>query len=531
MSFTSTKFIVFFILLFIIHYRVPYKWQSKVLLLGSIIFYYSAGWYCLIYICTTTVTTFIAANKIGDLAEKQEKYFFENRDKISKEDKKTFKLETKKEQKKWFVACLLLNFGILAIVKYTGFVINNINGILKIFNYEYKLNFVNLALPMGISFYTFQSMGYLIDIYWNKYKPQRDLCKFALFVTWFPQLIQGPISRYTDLGKSLYAEHHWNNKEIAKGIERVIWGFAKKLIIADRLAIPLKTLIGNTEKYTGVYVIAVMFIYAIQLYADFTGGIDITIGVSQMLGVKVAENFERPFFSKNTAEYWRRWHISMGTWFKDYVFYPLSVSKWMLNINKKARLKLGNNIGKKVSVYLSTIILWFVTGIWHGASWNFIVWGLLNGIVIIISQECEPLYNKFHSKFPKLKESFRYGIFEMLRTFILMSMIRVLDVYRNVTLTFKQIGSIVTNFNPWIILDGSFLNLGIKTYDWIIVAIGIIVMTICSILGTTKSVRDRLAECNQNIAWCGSMVLIVLIIIFGVYGFGYDSTQFIYNQF
>ena len=311
---------------------------------------------------------------------------------------------------------------------------------------------------------------------------------------------------------------------------RVVWGFAKKLIVADRLAIPLRELVSAPEEYTGVYVLAVMFLYAVQLYADFTGGIDITIGVSQMLGIKVAENFERPFFSKNIAEYWRRWHITMGTWFRDYVFYPLSVSKSVLKLHQKARARLGEP-GKRVSVYLCTMLLWFVTGVWHGASWNFIVWGLLNGVVILVSQECEPLYAKFHGKFPGLKGTFGYRLFEVGRTFVLMSAIRVLDVYRDVPLTFKQVGTIFTSFNPSVLWNGSFLELGITGADWAVAALGTLAMLVCSLLGRKEPMREQLVRRNPNLAWGGCVVLVLCMVIFGIYGIGFDATQFIYNQF
>lgn len=530
MSFASAQFLAFFTVLFVLYYLIPKRHQWKLLLIGSLFFYYFAGWYCLIYIGVTTVTTYLAARKVGDLQREQDAWLKEHRAELDKDQRKAYKAAGKKLRWRWTLACLLLNFGILAVVKYTDFVLSNVNGVLSAAGSAAQLPMADLVLPMGISFYTFQSMGYLIDVYWGKYPPERSLGKFALFVTFFPQLIQGPISRFGDLSQTLYTEHSWDSQQIAMGGMRVVWGFSKKLIVADRLAIPLRELVSAPEEYTGVYVLAVMFLYAVQLYADFTGGIDITIGVSQMLGVKVTENFERPFFSKNIAEYWRRWHITMGTWFRDYVFYPLSVSKTVLKLHQKARAKLGEP-GKRVSVYLCTMLLWFVTGVWHGASWNFIVWGLLNGVVILVSQECEPLYAKFHEKFPGLKGKFGYRLFEVGRTFVLMSAIRVLDVYRDVPLTFKQVGTIFTSFNPSVLWNGSFLELGITGADWAVAAIGTLAMLVCSLLGRKEPMREQLVRRNPNVAWGGCVVLVLCMVIFGIYGIGFDATQFIYNQF
>ena len=316
MSFASARFLAFFAVLFVVYYLIPKRHQWKLLLVGSIFFYWFAGWYCLVYIGVTAVSTWLAGRKVGALFEAQEAFLKEHKADMDREARKAYKAREKARRFHWMLACLLLNFGILAVVKYTDFVIGNINAVASAMGRgEQLLSFAKLALPMGISFYTFQSMGYLIDVYRGKYPAERNLGKFALFVTFFPQLIQGPISRFDDLSKTLYAEHSWDSGQIAKGLERVIWGFFKKLVIADRLSIPLRTMLGDPGTYDGVYVLAIMFLYAIDLYADFTGGIDITIGVAQMLGIEVTENFNRPFFSKNTAEYWRRWHLVPGLHF------------------------------------------------------------------------------------------------------------------------------------------------------------------------------------------------------------------------
>ena len=529
MSFASTQFLAFFGVLFLLYYTLPRRFQWKLLLVGSLFFYSFAGWWCLIYIGVTTVTTWFTARRMAALAREQDALLKEHRAELSKEERKTRKAQDKRVRFRWLLGCLLLNFGILAVVKYTNFVLSNISGVLALFGGG-TLPIFSLVLPMGISFYTFQAMGYLIDVYWGKCPAEGSLGKFALFVTFFPQLIQGPISRFGDLSPTLYEEHPWNGRQIAMGGERILWGLAKKLIVADRLAIPLRTLVADPEQYSGVYVLAVIFLYAVQLYADFTGGIDITIGAAQMLGVQVTENFIRPFFSKNVAEYWRRWHITMGTWFRDYLFYPMSVSKPILKLHQRCRNRFGR-FGKHVSVHTCSLILWFVTGIWHGASWNFIVWGMLNGIVIIISQELEPLYDKFHARFPRLRGSRGWDLVQILRTFWLMGAIRVLDVYRDVPLTFRQLGTVVTSLRPQALWDGSFLELGIGAGDWLVAAVGAGAMLVCSLLGRREPVRQRLTREHPQLAWAGCTALVLLIVIFGVYGIGFDAAQFIYNQF
>ena len=273
-----------------------------------------------------------------------------------------------------------------------------------------------------------------------------------------------------------------------------------------------------------------MMFYAFELYCDFTGGIDITIGIAEVLGITLAENFNLPYFSKNIKEYWNRWHITMGSWFTDYIFYPISVCGPMLKLSKWSRSHLGDFIGKRVPVYLSSFVVWLTTGIWHGAAWNFIVWGLMNFVVIMISQELEPLYAKFHSKF-NVKGKMPYEIFQIIRTILLMSCIRMFDCYRDVPLTFKMIGTMFTEINPEVIVNGALLNIGLTMWDYLVLLVGLIVVLGVSIVKVkVGTIRDKLYE--KPFAYYGLMgLMLVTIIVFGAYGVGYDSSQFIYNQF
>ena len=274
-----------------------------------------------------------------------------------------------------------------------------------------------------------------------------------------------------------------------------------------------------------------MLFYAFELYCDFTGGIDITIGIAEVMGIRVTENFNLPYFSKNIKEYWNRWHITMGTWFTDYIFYPISVCKPMLNLSKFSRKHFGEVIGKRVTVYLSAFVVWFTTGLWHGAAWNFIVWGLMNFVVIMVSQELEPLYEKFHKRF-SVKGKVPYEAFQILRTFLLMSCIRMFDCYRDVPLTFKMVGTMVTKFNIGELFNGSLLSIGLSVADYVVLIVGfIVVFTVSLFKVRVGNVRTVLLQ-KPPIVYFGIMaVMIMLIIVFGAYGIGYDSSQFIYNQF
>jgi D-alanyl-lipoteichoic acid acyltransferase DltB (MBOAT superfamily) len=528
MSFVSYEFIAFIAVLFVAYYLLPKKCQWPLLLIASVAFFLMADWRNLIYIGVTAGVTYGCALWMEKINRTQKQYLAEHKAELSKEEKKAYKAKMK--SKKWAVLLggLLLSLGILAVTKYTNFVITNINNFLS--EGHKLLTFQNLFIPIAISYYTFQSVGYIIDVYRDKQVAQRNFFKYALFVTFFPQMVQGPISRYGDLSKTLYEPHRFERKTVSYGLMRILWGYFKKMIIADRLVTGVLTLIQG-EQYTGLYVFVAMLFYAFQLYCDFTGGIDITIGIAETMGIKLAENFTLPYFSKNIKEYWNRWHITMGTWFTDYIFYPISVCKPMLKLSKWSREHLGPAVGKRVTVYLSSFAVWLTTGIWHGAAWNFIVWGLMNWVVIMASQEMEPLYAKFHSKF-KLKGKVPYEIFQIVRTILLMSMIRMFDCYRNVPQTFKMLGSMFTEFNFHIFTDGSLLNIGLSLADYLVLAAGLLVVLCVSIYKYNRgSVRDGLYEKHSNIFYTLMGLLLLAILVFGAYGIGFNASQFIYNQF
>lgn len=530
MLFTSYEFIGFLLLLFVLYYIVPKKFQWQLLLVFSYVFYFIANPWYLVYIITTTITVYLLGYRIEQLRDEQSLYLKEHKEVLTKEEKKTYKSKIKKRQWKILLAGLLINLGILAVVKYSNFVISNINTVLRAIGSGKEFGLLNLLLPMGISFYTFQAVGYIIDVYRGTCSAEKNPFKFALFVSFFPQLVQGPISRYNDLSRTLYKEHSFAWENMSRGLQRILWGFFKKLVIADRILTGVNAIVRNPEEYAGAYVFVGMMFYALELYADFTGGIDITIGVAQCLGIKVTENFNRPYFAKSIKEYWRRWHITMGTWFTDYIFYPISVCKPMLKLSKFSREHFGEVIGKRIPVYLSSFAVWLATGIWHGASWNFVVWGLGNWVVIMISQELEPLYRRFHNRF-HLENNSGFRFFQVVRTILLMSCLRTFDCYRNVPLTFKMFGTVFTTRNWNVLWDGSLLNLGLSGMDYIILAVGLLILILISLRQRSGSVREKIAHKPYPLRlaiWYG---LFLAVLLMGAYGVGYDASQFIYNQF
>lgn len=530
MLFTSYAFLGFLLVLFVLYYVLPQKAQWPLLLVASYVFYWCANPQYLLYILSTTATVYVAALQIQANATRQKAYLKAHKEELSREEKQQYKAAQKQKRLRWLVVCLLINLGILAVVKYTNFMIANLNGIFHALGQGEPLSFWNLALPMGISFYTFQAVGYLVDVYRGTVSAQTNPFRFALFLSFFPQLVQGPISRYGDLSQALYTPHPFRTHVVASGLQRMLWGYFKKLVIADRLLPAVTTLVGDSSTYTGAYAFVGMIFYTINLYADFTGGIDITIGIAETMGITVQENFHRPYFSKSLKEYWRRWHISMASWFRDYVFYPVSISTPMQKLTKVCRKRFGNQVGRRIPVYLSTFLVWLATGVWHGASWNFIVWGLSNFAVLMISEELEPLYGGFHRRF-HVDGTPWYKVFQVGRTFLLIAALNLFDCYTSIRETVHAFFSMFTARNWHILWDGSLLQLGLSITDYGVLAAATLLVFGVSLAQRSGSVREKLHAYPypvRFVAWYG---LFLAVLLLGAYGIGYDASQFIYNQF
>lgn len=525
MLFVSYEFIAFLCLVVIGYYTFFKRFQWQFLLFVSFLFYYLSGKEYLIYISGVTIAVYLTAIRISKLHDGL-------KEKKTTLDKQGFKNEKKrvgKVQKRWFCLGLFIALVLLGIPKYTNFIIRNMNFIWSGILGKKAFNFVDLLLPLGISFYTFKSLGYLIDVFRGKYPAEKNLAKFALFVSFFPQLIQGPISRFDAISESLFEKHEFSEKKFIRGLYRLLWGYFKKVVIADRIMTAVVTIIAEPEKYNGGFAFLGIVFYTIQIYADFTGGIDITIAIAEMLGIKTEENFIRPYFSKSIKEYWNRWHITMGSWFTEYVFYPLSVSNAMLFISKSARKHLGKNIGKRVPVYISTLTVWFLTGFWHGAGWNFIVWGLLNGLFMLISEELKGFYELFHRFVPIKKCRLRiYDALCVMRTLFFVSSVRMLDCYGDVGLTFKTYFSIFT-VNNWHLIGKE--ELGLDAVQFAVVGVGVIILFAVSLLNRGGDLRDKILAKKALLWYTGLGALFIVILVFGAYGMGFDSSQFIYNQF
>ncbi len=505
MYFTSYEFIGFLIITVLLYYAVPKKAQWAILLIMSLLFYVINGPKNVIFIAFSCLTAYFSAIFIENKTKHQKK--IKNDRSLAKEEKERLREHDKKTKNIVLFAAIVLNVAVLAAVKESG-----------------------IFAVLGISYYTLRTIGYMVDVARGDAAPQRNFLKLLLYLSFFPIVIQGPITDYGRLTESLYSEHGFSAENFETGLIRVLFGFFKKLAIADRAYTGVAAIIANPEAYDGAWVLIGMLLYTIELYADFTGGIDITIGISEMLGIKVQENFNRPFFAVSLKDYWRRWHISMSEWFKTYVFYPISGSRLMRKALKLSKKHFGERKGKKVPVFAASGFVWAITGLWHGISPNYVTWAMLHFLILMVSEILEPMYARFHKKF-KFSDTFPYRIFMSIRTVFIVSALMQFDIFTSVPLYFSRLVSVFTDFNGAAVMKDGLTELGLQTNDIIIIFAGCVILFVVSVL---KGDGDRIREWLKNHALIRPvicMAIFVSVILFSKYGAGYDAGQFIYTRF
>lgn len=540
MNYTSLNFILFVALTVLVYFLFPFKKQKwTVLLVASYVFYLFAGYKYVAFILFTTVTTYLFALWINRIGVKSKETLKLNKQTWDKDKKKKYKNSIKHKKRLVMALVLVVNFGILAFLKYYNFFAGSLNDVMGMFGIGFSAPTLKLFLPLGISFYTFQSMGYIVDVYREKVAPEKNIAKLALFVSFFPQIIQGPISFYDQLAHQLYEPHKFDFTRFKYGMELILWGFFKKLIIADRAVIAINTVTADYAAYNGTTLTFTILLYALQLYADFSGGIDISRGVAQIFGIDMVDNFKRPYFAKSINDYWRRWHITLGAWLKNYLFYPLAMSNLFINVSKKMKgtkfgsTKAGAHIAKVLPTSVASLIVFLVVGIWHGANWKYVAFGLWNGGIIMISILLKPVFDWVLAKLRINAQSFAYGVFQMFRTFLVVLVGYVFDVapdFSQAMNTFK-IALFDQSFSKgW----SQISELGLDKFDYAIIIFGMIVVFVASVIQerhsstTIREMLDRKPFALRGLVIFAGMML---VLVFGIYGPGYDPAAFVYMQF
>lgn len=523
MAINSVTFLIFVAIVCILYFIMPKKIRWCVLLIASYIYYYIASGTLIAFLLITTLSIYLLALAMGKIDEQTKIKGKE----LEKEEKKKLKKKAQTKKKWIIIIAIIINFGILAILKYGNFIGGNLNSLLAGLNIGWEIPKFDFILPLGISYYTLQAISYVIDVYRGKYKPDRNIARVALFTSFFPQMVEGPIGRYDDLAHQLYEPHKFNYKNAKFGLQLMLWGFIKKMVIADRAAIFVNEIFGSYTEYTGIVSLLAIIFYTVQIYAEFSGCMDIVRGVAQILGIQMAENFKRPFFSTSVQEFWRRWHITLGTWLKDYVFYPVSFSNICIKLTNAVKKINKGYLAKLIPAAFAMFFVWFGNGIWHGASWKYVCYGLYYYSIMMLGMIAEPLFEKIIKKLKINIQAWWYKGIQIIRTtsFVLIGML----IFRSHTLSSAwQMFCSIFQANKAV----DIFQIGMKPADFIVVGIGILIMLIISIMQEKGwKIREKIEKKNIVLRWSIYYIAIFAVIILGIYGPGYSATSFIYGQF
>ena len=515
MSIISLNFFIFFFVIMLIYYILPGKFQWMWLLLVSV-YYYS---YHTTIAQTIIFILFILVNWCSSV-------YGSAKDSI---------------RKKVYVSTLIFDILFLSIFKYSAFIFSILEAIgLSRFRAVFDNFSTNIAVyePPHISYFALIVIGYLTDVYWDKYKPQKNPCKLLLFCGYFPIMTSGPIVRYKQLEGQLWNKEktRFDYERLVRGLERIIWGIFKKLVISQRCSVIVNTIYENYQIYSGFYIIIGVMTYAFQIYTDFSGLIDMVLGFSECLGIYLPENFDAPFFSRSISEFWRRWHITLGAFLKDYVLFSLQRGRSYKKLRDFCKKHLGKDYKKKynVPVYFTMLISWFIIGLWHGGGWNYIFGvGLYMWLIIILSDMLQPLFAKIVKILHINTECESYHLFQQIRTFFVY--IWGLSFFRASSLKegFELWKSAFSSFNPWIFFDESIYKLGLDRREMSIMGVGLIIVLVVSYISDKKKmdIRDWLRKQNYVFRLAIYVAIFIVTIIYGKYGQVYDAADFIYGRF
>lgn len=498
MLFNSVGFLIFLPIVLLVTFIVPKKIKYIWLLVASYYFYmcWNAS-YALLILFSTLVTY------LGGLGIEWCKAQAWDENKI------------RKSKKACVTIGLVLNIGVLCYFKYTNFLLDNLKRLFGMIHIELNIPEVDILLPVGISFFTFQALSYLIDVYRDEIYAEKNFFRYALFVSFFPQLVAGPIERSKNLLKQLSNPPKFDVENIKKGIWIMIYGYFLKVVLADRVAIFVDYVYGNYSVYKGLYLVIATILFAIQLYCDFYGYSTIAVGCAKMLGYQLIDNFNAPFYSRSIAELWRRWHISLNTWFRDYLYIPL-----------------GGNRKGKVRQYFNKVLVFFVSGLWHGANWTFVVWGMLNGLYQMIGEALMPLRNKLVKLLRLNRDSFSHKFMQTGITFGLFAFSGVFFRASNMQIAIGVIKNAMAIFNPWILVDGSLFACGLDQKNYTVMLLSIIILFVADYFKYRKiTLHKKFMEQEWWFRWIIMSMSVVLILLLGIWGTAYDEVSFIYFQF
>ena len=523
--------IIFLPISIILYQLCPKRFRWVALLLVSMGFYFSFSAMFFAYILLATGIIYVTGLILDKLSS--------NRQKLIKGLKKEDKEEKAKVRKKYqsYTKCIL-TIGILGILasllylKYYNFFADNINALFSMGGTKELLPNKSLILPLGISFYSMQAISYMADVYWNKFPAERNPLKLLLYLCFFPTIIEGPMALYRDMKDRMFVGESIDPDNVIKGYVRLLWGIMKKLVIADRLNPAVQYLfnIDNSTKGAGVVAAAVLF--TVMEYLDFSGCMDMVIGSSQIFGIELPENFRQPFLARNASEFWRRWHISLGVWFKTYIFYPVSMSKLAKNWGKFAKGRVNKHLTRVIASAIALLPVWLCNGLWHGPKWTYIFYGVFYFVVIVLELLFEPVGDKILELCHTNKENKVVDVIRILKTWIIIFAGELFFRADSLREGFRMMKDITKGHGISILWDGTALSWGLDAADWVVAGAFIIIVIIVNMIREKGvDITGAILRKPLVIRWALVLALIVGIMIFGQYGPGFEEVDLIYAGF
>lgn len=499
MLFNSIHFLVFFPAVTMAYFLIPPKRRYIWLLMASYYFYMCWNAKYALLLLFSTGATFLS----GWLMDGADSRFADAPDAALR-------------YKKWCVAgCFTLNLSILFLFKYFDFAVANINRALGRFGLSLLNPSFDVILPVGISFYIFQALSYTMDVYRREIKAEKNFLRYALFVSFFPQLVAGPIERSKNLLTQFREEHVFRYENMRDGLLIMLWGYFQKLVLADRIAIVVDRIYGDPQMYPGAYLLAASVLFAVQIYCDFSGYSMIAIGAAKVMGFSLMENFHCPYLARSVSDFWKRWHISLTSWFRDYLYIPL-----------------GGNRKGEARKYVNRMIVFLVSGLWHGAAWTYVIWGFLNGLFQSAGLLTKKFRERLYGKIGLHTDSIGHVCLQTAITFILVDFTWIFFRAKSVGRAFYVIKSIFTMRNARVLFDGSLYELGLSARQFWLMLFAIGILFVGDILKECKvPVMERIV--SQDL-WCRWLLYIgsaLFILVFGIWGAGYDAQAFVYFQF
>ncbi len=503
MLFNSLAYLIFFPVIVLVYFLIPWhRVRNGMLLVAS--YYFYMRWdprFIVLMIGVTLVSYFCGL--LVSISQKEEAEHVE-KDLRRTGNAKIYTTVT-------IVAMLL----VLGWFKYANFLTGNLVSLMRLIGVELAIPKLNVALPVGISFFTFQAMGYVIDVYRGTTEVEKNFFRFALFVSFFPQLVAGPIERSGHLLQQFKDKHTFDSRRVLKGLMLMVWGFFIKMVLADRIAIIVDQVFNYYTSYQGTILMLGAGLFSFQIYCDFNGYSLIAIGSAQVLGFDLIQNFEQPYLARTVADFWRRWHMSLTNWFRDYIYFPLGgsrVAKW-----------------KK---YRNIMIVFLISGLWHGADWTYVIWGGMNGLMQVIGDIINPARKKLLAKLHVNENSFGHRLVQTFLTYVYVTIAWVFFRATSVKSAVDIIVGSVKTLNPWVLFDGTIYNLGLNQMDFWAMVISLLVLLAVDILHENKiQIRESIMGQPLPVRWAIVYAALFMILIFGIYGPGYDAASFIYFQF